>query len=373
MRLGDRVLAIVVTLLCAACQGAPGGTPGTSAPSNPGASASVNPSVAAPQSASASAIALPSAPSMSLLVDTDVAPDDLVAISFLVAAPNVKLEAITVSGTGEVHCPGGVDIVLKLLERLDAPAIPVACGNDRPTSLGHTFPDLFRSNADAAAGLELPTTGRSAAQGSAVNLIASTVADGGGNLRILTLGPLTNLAEAFVATPGLAERVETVYVMGGAVDVPGNIAGSPGGPQDNTSAEWNVYVDPAALATVLKAKTGVRLVSLDGTNQVPVTPTFAQQVTSGASGAPLAVLAELFQKNDYMTSGGYYLWDTVAAVAAAGYPIGDFTDAHLTVDIDEGPTSGATRAGDAPANAAYMTRADAATIEALLLSVMNRA
>jgi inosine-uridine nucleoside N-ribohydrolase len=160
--------------------------------------------------------------------------------------------------------------------------------------------------------------------------------------------------------------------MGGAVDVPGNIAGSPGGPQDNTSAEWNVYVDPAALATVLKAKTSVRLVSLDGTNQVPVTSTFAKQVNSTASGAPLAVLAELFQKNDYMTSGGYYLWDTVAAVAAAGYPIGDFTDARLTVDIAEGPTSGATRAGDGPANAAYMTRANAATIEALLLSVMNR-
>jgi hypothetical protein len=50
-------------------------------------------------------------------------------------------------------------------------------------------------------------------------------------------------------------------------------------------------------------------VSLDGTNQVPVTPEFAAQVIDAAgSGAPLDVLAELFSKNDCMTAGDYYLW-----------------------------------------------------------------
>ena len=56
-----------------------------------------------------------------LLIDTDVAPDDLVAIAFLLASPKVEIEAITVSGTGEAHCDAGVDVVLRLLERLDAP------------------------------------------------------------------------------------------------------------------------------------------------------------------------------------------------------------------------------------------------------------
>jgi inosine-uridine nucleoside N-ribohydrolase len=355
-----RLLTIAVALIVGGCQAAPAVT---IAPTSPSAAATT---------AGASAVALPTAPPVSLLVDTDGAPDDLVALSFLVAAPNVTLEAITVSGTGEVHCPGGVDIVLRLLERLGAPEIPVACGTDRPIALGHTFPDLFRSNADAAAGLDLPSTTRSAAKATAVELIGSTVAGGGGQVRILTLGPLTNLAQALTERPELAKSIGSIYVMGGAVDVPGNIAGSPGGPQDNTAAEWNVYVDPAALAKVLTAGMDVRLVSLDGTSQVPVTPAFAEQVHSRASGPPLAVLAELFQKNDYMTSGQYYLWDTVAAVAAAGYPVADFTDAELTVDVSESVTSGATRRGDGPPNASYMTRADAATVEALLLDVMNR-
>lgn len=365
-----RFVTVAVALIVGGCQATPAGTV---APTSPSAAATtvVTPSEAT-ATAAASTVALPTAPPVSLLVDTDGAPDDLVALSFLVASPNVTLEAITVSGTGEVHCPGGVDIVLRLLERLGANEIPVACGTDRPIALGHAFPDLFRSNADAAAGLDLPSTTRSAAKATAVELIGSTVADGGGHLRILTLGPLTNLAQAIAQRPELAKSIESVYVMGGAVDVPGNIAGSPGGPQDNTAAEWNVYVDPAALAQVLAAGSDIRLVSLDGTNQVPVTSAFAERVRSTASGAPLAVLAELFQENDYMTSGQYYLWDTVAAIAAAAYPIADFTDAKLTVDVTESTTSGATRRGDGPPNASYMTRADAATIEALLLDVMNR-
>src|SRR6187455_1918727 len=61
-----------------------------------------------------------------LLIDTDVAPDDLVAIAFLLASPKVDVEAITVSGTGEAHCGPGVDVVLRLLERLEAPPVDVA-------------------------------------------------------------------------------------------------------------------------------------------------------------------------------------------------------------------------------------------------------
>jgi len=310
MRASGVVLLIVA--LVGACQ-----TPSATSNETP-----TGTSPASTANASRSSEAIPSAAPVRLLVDTDGAPDDLVAISFLVAAPNVSIAAITVSGTGEVHCPRGVDVILGLLERLDAPQIPVACGDDRPIALDHAFPDLFRSNADAAAGLDLPPTSRTRAGADAADLIASISLAGDGRIRILTLGPLTNLAQA-LRERSLSEGIEAIYVMGGAVDVPGNIAGSPGGPQDNTTAEWNVYVDPAAMAAVLDAGMTVRLVSLDGTNQVPVTSSFAQRVTSAGGGPALAVLAELGQKNDYMTSGSYYLWVTVAAVAAAGYPIGD--------------------------------------------------
>ena len=356
------VVLLMAGLVCA-CQ-----TP--SATSNP---TQAIPPPASSASASPSSEAMPTAEPVRMLVDTDGAPDDLVAISFLVAAPNVELVAITVSGTGEVHCPRGVDVILGLLERLDAPQIPVACGDDRPLALDHAFPDSFRSNADAAAGLDLPPTSRTKAGADAADLIASLSLAGDGRIRILTLGPLTNLVQS-LGQRDLSEGIDAIYVMGGAVDVPGNIAGSPGGPQDNTTAEWNVYVDPEAMARLLTADDlTVRLVSLDGTNQVPLTASFANRVAATTTGTSLGVLAELLRENDYMTSGSYYLWDTVAAVAAAGYPVADFTDVHLTVDVSEGPTSGATRRGEGPANAAYMTRADAGAIEDLIISVMSGA
>ena len=371
MSLPRTVGIVLIAAVLAACQATP--PVAISTPDQAGrGSASTPPNGVPSASESPSTGPLPSAPAVTMLIDTDVAPDDLVAISFLVAAPNVEIAAITVSGTGEVHCPGGVSIVLGLLERLHAPAIPVACGSDRPIALDHAFPTLFRDNADAAAGLDLPTTTRPVTLGGAVPLITKTAASGAGGLRILTLGPLTNLAEAIAATPALAGQLESVYVMGGAVDVPGNVAGSPQAPADNTTAEWNIYVDPAAAAAVLEAGSPVRFVSLDGTNQVPVAPAFGQRVATSASGAALSVLAELFAKNDYMTGGGYYLWDTVAAIAGAGYPVGDFTDVRLSVDTTDGPESGRTLRADGPPNAAYMTRADAAIIEALIIDVMNR-
>jgi inosine-uridine nucleoside N-ribohydrolase len=371
MRIRWRASAVVLSLMCAACQADVTATPGQGTVPTGTLTGNPSPSTTSTDRSSPSVGPLPTAPAVSLLIDTDVAPDDLVAISFLVVAPNVSIAAITVSGTGEVHCPRGAAIVLGLLERLDAPDIPVACGSPTPTALQHTFPDLFRANADTAAGLELPVSTRSPASGDAVELIKAKAETGSGTLRALTLGPLTNLAEAIAATPTISAQLESVYVMGGAVDVPGNIAGSPGGPQDNTSAEWNAYVDPAALATVLDAGMSVRLVSLDGTNHVPVTSSFAQRVASAGDAPALSVLAELFRKNDYMTSGSYYLWDTIAATAAAGYPIGDFTEAHLSVDVTDGPTSGATKRIDGAANAAYMTRADAATVEAVIVSIMG--
>lgn len=334
-----------------------------------GTNTSSTPSVAVPSAS----VAIPEPLSaVTLLVDTDVAPDDLVAIALLVKAPAVNVAAITVSGTGEAHCDEGIVIVLALLERLNAPEIPVACGREQPLALGHAFPDIFRENADNAAGLDLPDTTRQPASGDAGDLIEATVAATVGPLRVLTLGPLTNLAEALQQDPSFATRLDSVYVMGGAVDVPGNVAGSPNAPPDNTSAEWNVYVDPAAAAIVLDAGAPVFLVSLDGTNQIPITSAFVERVRAAASGPGLLVLAELLDRNPYMTGGDYYLWDTVAAIAAAAYPIGTFTPVNLTVDQAEGPTSGALVRGEGDPNASYLSDVDTAAVEALVISLLNR-
>ena len=281
------------------------------------------------------------APPTTLLIDTDVAPDDIVAITFLVRAPNVTVAGITISGTGEAHCAGGTQVVLGLLERLGAPAIPVACGRETPLAGAHAFPDGWREAADAGSGLPIVPTTRVAASGTAVALIESLAA-ANDQLEILTLGPLTNLAAALEADPGLAARLGPIFIMGGALHVPGNIVG-PEAPTGNSVAEWNIYVDPHAAQIVIDSGKQPHFVSLDGTNQVPLTSRFGARFANAGSGPATDVVTTLFTANPFMTAGGYYLWDPLAAELAAGYPVGTFSPASIEVEEREGTESGFTR------------------------------
>jgi pyrimidine-specific ribonucleoside hydrolase len=304
-----------------------------------------------------------------MLVDTDVAADDLVALTFLLSSPRVRLVGITVSGTGEAHCPGGVDVVLRLLERLDAPDIPVACGRQTPLAGSHTFPTEWRERVDQGSGLQLGSTGRTPSTSTAVELIGALTAQHE-SLTVLTLGPLTNLADALLTDSDLADRLGPVFVMGGALDVPGNLVCC-GAPEDNSVAEWNVYVDPHAANVLVDSGITPSFVSLDGTNQVPLTREFGQRVVDTAGSAAAGLVAELFTANPFMIDGSFYLWDPLAAELAAGYPIGSFEHACIAVEEAEGPESGFTRPTCATPNIQYLATADASAAEETLLGVLN--
>jgi pyrimidine-specific ribonucleoside hydrolase len=346
------ILALGVLAVVGGC--APGAVPSDTPPATEGA---VGPSAS-----------LRAGKPLPLLIDTDVAPDDLVALAFLVGSPRVEVRAITVSGTGAAHCGPGVDVVLRLLERLDAPPITVACGREAPIAGDHAFPDAWRTGADDGSGLALPATSREPFAGDAEQLIGET-ADAVDGLRVLTLGPMTNLADALRRRPELARRLETVYAMGGALFVSGNVAF--GGPSENEVAEWNIYVDPTAAQAVIDSGLTVRLVSLDGTNQVPVTPEYAERVRREATGAGALVLAELFAGHPFMTDGTYFLWDPLAAAMAADYPLGSFSAARVDVEEAEGPEVGFTRPVEGTPNVEYLSSADRAAVEDTLLETLN--
>jgi purine nucleosidase len=157
--------------------------------------------------------------------------------------------------------------------------------------------------------------------------------------------------------------------MGGALFVPGNVGF--GGPPDNEVAEWNIYVDPTAALAVIDSGLAVRLVSLDGTNQVPVTEAFATRVHEEATGLGALVLAELFAERPYMTDGTYFLWDPLAAAMAAGYPLGSFSVARVDVEEAEGPEIGFTRPVEGTPNVEYLSTADRGAAEDTLLKTLN--
>lgn len=345
---------------------APGATAGSSATPN----ATPTATTAAPTAALATPQGTIAVPTRTILFDTDVAGDDLVALAFLLATPHVTIAAITVSGTGEAHCEPGVDVVLRLLERLSAPDIPVACGRETPLAGNHTFPDAWREGVDNGMGLVLPTTARKPSTSTAVELVSSLSKEHA-DLTVLSTGPLTNLADAMLADPELAERLGQVVIMGGAIHVPGNLLCC-GAPEGNAVAEWNIYVDPRAAKVVVESGMQPTFVSLDSTNAVPVTTAFADRVMHPATETPGArLVADLFFANQFMRLGDYYLWDPLAALVAAGYPVGALTPASITVIEEEGPASGGTRPVDGEPNIVFLTNVDGTAALETLLRVLS--
>ena len=248
-----------------------------------------------------------------LVIDTDVAPDDVTAIASLLRDPAIELLAITVSGTGEAHCPGGMLVARSVVTMLRDDDVPVACGQESPMGDAEPFPPEWRAGADAGSGLDLVSPRyephRRQAPALIVELAASEAA-AGRTLTILTLGPLTNLASAHDLDPALPAKVRVVSMLG-AVGVPGNVL-TQGEP---ATAEWNAHADPTAVRLVLDAGFDLTLVPLDATNSVPLTQDLVASLEADHAAGPADLVFELWSRNSFMVQGGYYLWDPLAAAA----------------------------------------------------------
>jgi pyrimidine-specific ribonucleoside hydrolase len=236
-----------------------------------------------------------------VVVDTDLAFDDIMALLYLLQRDDVAIDAVTITGTGEAHCDPGVRNALALLALGGAPDTPVACGRETPLQGTNAFPDEWRAAVDDLSMVDLPAVERGADPRGAVQLLLDTL---DGDTTLITLGPLTNVAEALRDDPELGSRVPEFVAMAGAIDVAGNTP--------NGVAEFNVWVDPLAAKEVIEGM-DVTLVPLDATDDVPFTPFFAETLaahpTSPEAEAASAIIAA---NQEIFLEGGYSFWDTLA-------------------------------------------------------------
>lgn len=308
-----------------------------------------------------------------VIIDTDMATDDWLAILYLLKRPDVSLKAITVTGAGEAHCEPGVKNALGLIALGGQPGIPVACGRETPLQGNHVFPSEWRDGVDSLNGLTLPDNPNPASTGSAVELLTTTVQSSPEKITLLTLGPLTNVAEALQAAPALMDNIEMIYVMGGAVDVPGNV-GLSGVGIDNQTAEWNIYIDPHAANIVLQSGASITLVPLDATNHAPVTIDFYNRLKADhVSPVATFVFGALTQTLAFIQSGGYYFWDPLAAAILTDESLATFETQTLSIVEDEGPESGRTQvaANGANVRVARFAPAEAERFEQVFLDTLN--
>lgn len=192
-----------------------------------------------------------------IILDTDPGIDDALALFLALASPEVQLEAVT-TVSGNVGIDFTTSNALALLELAKRADIPVARGSARPLLRPPVYADYVHGQRGLGY-LELPVASNTSVMSHAVDVIIDTIMNAPGEITLVPIGPLTNIALAVRREPRIAERVREVVIMGGALLMPGNTT---------PAAEFNIFVDPHAAHVVFHAGWPIRLVSLDTTMQV---------------------------------------------------------------------------------------------------------
>ena len=279
-----------------------------------------------------------------IVVDTDLDADDLVALTILAGDPAVDLRAVTVSGTGIVHCEAGVDIARRWLALLDRASVPVACGREEPGPGGRAFPAEWRLRADGLFGLALPAVAATTGPGlPADGLLRQAAAGGTDRLTIVALGPWTNLADAVRNDPDFAGRVRAVHAMLGALEVPGNVDLGETHPEHRV--EWNAGADPDAVAAVFATDVPVTLVPLDATNAVPLTTDLVEATAAVGAGTGADLVSQMYLRDPAIGTSGQSLWDSLTALLVTDPELATWGDVRVTV-ATTGTSAGALAPSD---------------------------
>lgn len=197
-----------------------------------------------------------------ILIDTDPGIDDAMAIFYALASPELDVVGLT-TVFGNAHTTTCTQNALRLLEIADRTDIPVAEGARRPLAMEFRGPADFVHGADGQGNIDAPPPSTAPIATSAAQFIIDTVMSSPGEITLVPIGPLTNVALALQAERRLASRLAGIVLMGGNAFVGGNAS---------PAAEANIINDPEAADIVFGADCPVVMAGLDVTEQTRMTP-----------------------------------------------------------------------------------------------------
>jgi inosine-uridine nucleoside N-ribohydrolase len=277
-----------------------------------------------------------------LVIDTDPGmgtpgadPEDGMAVLYALNAPGVTVEAITLV-QGNVAVSQSWPNVHRLLELAGRTDVAVHAGAAEPREpprrpLQATW--LRQREAMASGGRAVDTPPDTAA-----GHLAETVRASPGEITIVAIGPLTNVAAAIDADPSFASALAGVVIMGGAAEVPGNIT---------PAAEFNIWMDPEAAAVVLDSGAPVTMVGLDVCHRTRFDRGDAARLR--ASGSSLAAFVAdaseswIDVREAILDAGdALHLYDTLAMAAAIDPDVVGTRPALVEVETSTGPAQGMT-------------------------------
>ena len=275
-----------------------------------------------------------------IILDTDLAMgapgsdiDDGFALALAHADPDIQIELVTtVNGNTDVE--SATLLGLELADRLGAGSIPVVMGASAPL----LRPDLTRRAPDPIReryGHRVPQ------EGHAPQRIVELVMANPGEITVVAIGPLTNIAVALALDPGFASAVKEIVIMGGIFLGQTNKAAMPG--------EFNVWVDPEAAYAVLHSGAPLRWVGLDVTMRVRLTRDDALKLSAGAGGfasfageCTTAWIDHLAAANpgDHSQADSCAMHDPLAVAVLTRPDLVTWADAHVDVITGDGTGRG---------------------------------
>ncbi len=270
----------------------------------------------------------------SIVIDTDTASDDAIALLLAVKEPSVEVRAVTVVA-GNVPLDLAVRNAIVTLDLCGGNDIELHAGRDRPLRRPLDTAQFVHGQ-DGMGGAALPEPSRAPSSHDAVATLVQIAAEEPGRHDLVTLGPLTNVAAALERDPELLTRFGHTYLMAGSPDGVGNV---------DALGEYNVWADPEA-ATVVFAAPGAKTMIGWNISRTFAVMTDAEQSALAAVG-PLGKFAidingDVEQYCLDTGLAGFDLPDPIAmAVALDDSIITESTDEWLVVGLD-GPTRGCT-------------------------------
>lgn len=267
-----------------------------------------------------------------IIIDTDPGTDDATAILMCLGYDEFDTRAIT-TVAGNVGIEKASNNARKIVE-LSGKHVKVAIGAKAPM-VREIIDAEFVHGATGLGNVTLQEPSMTYYEKDAVDTIYEEAIKAEGKLKILALGPLTNIAVALLKYPQLKEKIESIVFMGGAINL-GNVT---------PAAEFNIYADPEAAKIVFDSGIHLVMVGLDVTHHTIVTKEQNKRIHNLNSQAS-KVVAKLIdytidRESPYNQEGGV-MHDPLAAAVMIDSSVIHTELYHVDVELKSDITRGKT-------------------------------
>lgn len=232
-----------------------------------------------------------------IIIDTDPGIDDSMAIFMAFQSPQLEILGLTTI-FGNVSTEDGTRNALLLCEIAGCPGLPVAEGSPEPLKGGKPRICDFVHGSDGLGNLFLPTPKSRKIEKTAAEFLVDMVSEYPGEVSILALGPLTNLALAVKRDSTFASKVKRVVILGGSFFALGNV---------NPAAEANIYGDPEAADIVFTSGADIVVVGINITTQIKMQDADLEELRQ-SKGRHAQVISKMckFYRDWHVKSDGVY-------------------------------------------------------------------